>query len=73
MTRKKVPAYVVTPTDHYSLASISAVVHGTSSVKRGLQIKKYNLRLKRKFNLRLKLQAPSLKQQATLDNGSGIM
>jgi hypothetical protein len=36
-------------------------------------IKKFNLWLKRKFNLRLKLQAPSLKQQATLDNGSGIV
>jgi len=29
--------------------------------------------LKKKFNLRLKLQATSGKLQATLDNGSGIM
>jgi len=63
MTRKKVPAYVVTPTDHYSLASISAVVHGTSSVKRGLQIKKYNLWLKRK--IQPEVEAPSLKRQAS--------
>jgi len=62
MTRKKIPAYVVTPTDHYSLASISAVVHGTSSVKRGLQIKKCNLELKRKIQPEVesfKLQASS--------------